>query len=250
MNKLKPFYKQIADALEQDINNNKFRPGSRMPTEKQIQERFFVSRMTVRQAFKLLESRGVAAVIKNKGLFVRDAHIQRESTSFSYKQMIESSGQDSETKVMEFKKIIPSKEVREKLQLEENEEVYRLQRHRYIKGELVCIETANIPVKLATKLDKHDFAKESLYEVLENQYKLKVGSIKEVLTADLIVGNEARLMLGSKSGPAFRIKTTVYDDNATPIEYNDTICNYKVYSYITYIKTNDSSESNSYQENI
>jgi len=231
MNKLKPYYKQIADELERDILSNKFRPGSRMPTEREIQDRFYVSRMTVRQAYRLLEEKGVADIIKNKGVFVKDARLQREQPILSYKEMINKSGIENETKVITLDKIVPSNEVREKLELEFNEEVYYLERHRFIKSELILIEAAHIPVKKVPNLEKYDFSKESLYEVLENQYGLKIINVKEVISADLIGGNEARIMLTSKSGPALRIRTTSLDENGAPIKYIDTIANYRVFSY-------------------
>lgn len=45
-----PLYGQIAELLKRQIENGEYASGDRFPSEKQLQERFSVSRMTVRQA--------------------------------------------------------------------------------------------------------------------------------------------------------------------------------------------------------
>ena len=43
-------YLLIADAISQDILAGKYKPGVKFATEKELQERFNVSRMTIRHA--------------------------------------------------------------------------------------------------------------------------------------------------------------------------------------------------------
>ena len=50
----KPMYRQIAEALREKINEGELKPGDALPTESSLQEAFNVSRVTVRQALKLL----------------------------------------------------------------------------------------------------------------------------------------------------------------------------------------------------
>ncbi|MDS0115200.1 GntR family transcriptional regulator, partial [Enterobacter hormaechei subsp. steigerwaltii] len=50
----KPMYRQIADAFREKINAGELKPGDALPTESSLQEAFSVSRVTVRQALKLL----------------------------------------------------------------------------------------------------------------------------------------------------------------------------------------------------
>jgi DNA-binding transcriptional regulator YhcF (GntR family) len=50
----KPMYRQIADALREQINAGELKPGDALPTESSLQDAFSVSRVTVRQALKLL----------------------------------------------------------------------------------------------------------------------------------------------------------------------------------------------------
>lgn len=64
-------YKQIYHALKADILNGRSAPGSQLPTEAELMERFGVSRVTVRNALALLQREGLVVRIPAKGTFVR-----------------------------------------------------------------------------------------------------------------------------------------------------------------------------------
>lgn len=64
-------YRQIYHALKADILNGSCAPGSQLPTEAQLMERFGVSRVTVRNALALLQREGLVVRIPAKGTFVR-----------------------------------------------------------------------------------------------------------------------------------------------------------------------------------
>ncbi|MDR2816552.1 MAG: GntR family transcriptional regulator, partial [Proteiniphilum sp.] len=51
---LQPLYKQLYQVILNDIKNGVFRPGDKLPTEDALQERFGVSRITVRKALQVL----------------------------------------------------------------------------------------------------------------------------------------------------------------------------------------------------
>lgn len=64
-----PLYLQIKQSLEEDIRSGKIERAGRFPTEKELTEKFGVSRITVRKAFSELESDGIITRIPGKGTF-------------------------------------------------------------------------------------------------------------------------------------------------------------------------------------
>lgn len=64
-------YKQVAAAIRQAILSDEFEPGSALPSETQLIERYHVSRPTVRNAIAALRTEGLIEVIHGKGSFVR-----------------------------------------------------------------------------------------------------------------------------------------------------------------------------------
>ncbi|MCX4512896.1 GntR family transcriptional regulator [Streptomyces sp. NBC_01619] len=66
-----PLYQQVAAAIRQGIADGDFPPGSPLPSEAQLIERYEVSRPTVRNAIAALRSEGLIEVRHGKGSFVK-----------------------------------------------------------------------------------------------------------------------------------------------------------------------------------
>lgn len=56
----RPAYEQVADQLRESILRGDLPPGSPLPPERELTERFGVSRTTVREALRALQTRGLA----------------------------------------------------------------------------------------------------------------------------------------------------------------------------------------------
>ncbi len=54
-NNLKPVYYQIKEDIKKRINNEEFKVGSKIPTEKELSSFYNVNRMTVRRALEELK---------------------------------------------------------------------------------------------------------------------------------------------------------------------------------------------------
>jgi GntR family transcriptional regulator len=65
-----PMYRKIADDLRAQIESGELPPGSRLPTEIELMELHQASRNTVRDAIKLLASRGLVEPRPGQGTFV------------------------------------------------------------------------------------------------------------------------------------------------------------------------------------
>ncbi|NLI89852.1 MAG: GntR family transcriptional regulator, partial [Epulopiscium sp.] len=67
-----PLYMQIKNYILEEINNGKFKPGDKLPSEKDFTDLFEVSRVTVRSALAELQSEGVISRISGRGTFVSE----------------------------------------------------------------------------------------------------------------------------------------------------------------------------------
>jgi DNA-binding FadR family transcriptional regulator len=56
----RPVYEQVADRLRESILSGELPPGSALPPERELSERFGVGRTTVREALRSLQTRGLA----------------------------------------------------------------------------------------------------------------------------------------------------------------------------------------------
>lgn len=71
-NSATPRWEAIAEALREDILQGRFAPGTRLPNEQLLAERFEVNRHTLRQAVKALVAQGHLHVRQGAGTFVRE----------------------------------------------------------------------------------------------------------------------------------------------------------------------------------
>lgn len=66
-----PVWRQIAGAVEHDIDDGVYEPGDRLPTEAELSRRFAVNRHTVRRAMSFLQEMGKVRIEQGRGTFVQ-----------------------------------------------------------------------------------------------------------------------------------------------------------------------------------
>jgi GntR family transcriptional regulator len=76
-----PPYRQIAAVLRQEIQHGVLTPGSPLPSEKELTERFGVARNTARNAIGVLREAGLVFTVPSRGTYVRDPTHQTEADS-------------------------------------------------------------------------------------------------------------------------------------------------------------------------
>jgi len=69
-------YMEIAEEIRREIEEGAFRPGDRLPTLRELAERFGVSRATVREALSALRGQGLVEFRHGMGTYVRTASVE------------------------------------------------------------------------------------------------------------------------------------------------------------------------------
>ncbi|MDP9011086.1 MAG: FadR family transcriptional regulator [Pseudomonadota bacterium] len=65
-------YQQVASTIMESITSGKYKPGERLPSERDLASAFKVSRPTIREAMIALEIRGLAETRHGSGIYVSD----------------------------------------------------------------------------------------------------------------------------------------------------------------------------------
>lgn len=105
-------YEEVVKDLYQMIDEEHLKPGDKMPPERELMEQLDVSRNVLREAFRVLESRGVIVSHQGKGRFLR-------------KQLQLSESTDSLSKNLERCSLIEAYEVRQVLEVKGVELIIR-----------------------------------------------------------------------------------------------------------------------------
>lgn len=226
-----PKYIIIAEALAKDIQASLFKPGERLPTEMALQKRFNVSRMTIRHAISELERRKIVHIEHGRGACITDLEIRRSHEILGVKELFARRGIECTSKVTRLERGLPNDEVKSKLELKDGEEIFYLYRTRYAQDEVVVIEYAHIAAKHCPGLEMFNFEKYSLYDIFFEHYHINMAWAKDDIRAEIIRGDDAMTLLGTKTGPALTVQNISYDNENVPIEYTLQIYNYKVFTY-------------------
>src|SRR4051794_40449351 len=86
-------WQRVYDTLAREIQHGALTPQGRIPSERDLGQRFSVSRVTVRRALAELAKRGLIASSNGLGWFVRSAQIEEPPNELvSFRQMGEALG--------------------------------------------------------------------------------------------------------------------------------------------------------------
>ena len=72
LNGSKPIYKQLIDEILAKIRSGELRPGEKLPTERSLAQQLYVSRGTIKKAYKELERQGYIYTSAGLGTFVSE----------------------------------------------------------------------------------------------------------------------------------------------------------------------------------
>jgi GntR family transcriptional regulator len=131
----KSLYLEIIDFLVEDIRTGKYPPGSKLPSEGELAHDFSVSRVTLREALRVLEEDGVIIRRHGIGTFVRDRKImpiQKLSKILSASMMFKKAGLEDHFAKINYNKIPATRKIAEKLQIPLGSEVWEVERLRTI----------------------------------------------------------------------------------------------------------------------
>ena len=80
-------YEQIVQQIEESIVKGILKPGDQLPPERELAQRFGVSRTAIREAIKALREKGLVEAYSGRGTFITDAitHAVRQSLDLMVK---------------------------------------------------------------------------------------------------------------------------------------------------------------------
>lgn len=215
-----PLYIQLKELLMSEIKAGRYQPHQRLPSERELCVTFQVSRMTVRQALVDLARDGAIYTRVGKGTFVAplkiDQHL-RGVTSFS--QEMRSRGDRPSSVVLEARTTPATPEVAAALLLLPGTVVIALARVRLVDGLPLALEQAFLPAAFFPELLRHDFAVESLYEVLERDYQLTLVRAQQTIEAALATTHECSVLQVAAPAAVLKMQRLTHAGNGVPVEY-------------------------------
>jgi GntR family transcriptional regulator len=233
-----PIYLKIAQALEEEIQSGKYKAGDLLPTEKELESLFKVSRTTIRSAIGMLERHGYLSRKQGSGTIVRQTRMaQMLNYITSLTETFENKGMKVSTGTLSINRIVPPEKVRSALSLDENEQTYMVQRTRIVNDEIIAFVTNYVPSRIVHDLEnQYEKLKHcGLYQLLEREYGIVLKNAVETISVYLSGPIETDIFHIQEKTPLFHSDRVTWLDDETPFELGTSIIRADRYEFTVYL---------------
>ncbi|TCI45742.1 GntR family transcriptional regulator [Exiguobacterium sp. SH3S2] len=218
MNVLK--YQQIAAEIEQYINQHDLKQGDKLPVLEQLMSQYAVSKSTVTKALELLERRGVVFQLRGSGIFVRRHNRPGYMSLFSTQGFKSNLGDRILTSdVLDVSVTKPDETVAQNLGIDVTDDVYHVERVRFVDGEVLCHEESYYVKQIVPYLNREIVA-DSIFDYVQSALSVTIGFSDMYMQVGRLNATEAGYLGLQADDPTLRIETIFHLTNGKPFDYS------------------------------
>jgi GntR family transcriptional regulator len=220
-------YRRIASDLREQIQTGALAPGSQLPTEQEIGERYGVSRNTARLALGILANEGVITSTPGRGTFVRQQALTRYHASWAeshdhggsdradaYRAEVSSQGHQPGYRDFDMRIVSADAELARRLRVETGTSLVSRSFVRTVDDEPSSLQDSYYAMDVAQEcglLTPHDIPQGTVRAMAEHGH-VEIGYVDELSTR-MPTPDEARLLrLGTGAPVLIYTRTTFTKD--------------------------------------
>ncbi len=251
-----PIYRQLSATLLELIRAE-FAVGDQFLTERQVSERFGISRTTVNKALSNLVVDGVLEFRKGVGTFVQQQKLNvdlKRLVSFTAKAR--AAGLIPATTVRTLRltraadlELLPPAAVTALLDVDADAAFYEMERVRSVDGRTVIYERRALLADRFPGLTALECAG-SLYSVLADRFGVELGGVAQRIRARSC-SSDAGAVLGCGEGTAVLELTAVgHSSDAVPLWYEETLYRGDSYEFVNRVRASGDEQQSSLENSV
>lgn len=214
-----PKYYQLKEIIRDMIEKDELEAGQAIPPERELCERYGVSRMTARQALMELVNEGLLYRVQGLGTFVAEEKVRQGTGRLtSFTQDMRERGMEASSKIVEVEREGAGPVVARMLQIEPGQEIVRVKRVRNADGKPMALETSHLLYEVAKGILGVDLSRRSLYEEL-SKAGVRAMAAEQGYEAVLVNEEESEHLGVPVGSPALLIERVTFDEAERPFEY-------------------------------
>lgn len=210
-----PLHVQLKNLLKEEILQGGFR--GKIPSERELINRFEVSRSTVRKAVSELVREGFLEKKHGKGTFISHRPVEEWLGNIStYNEVIENMGMKPDTRLL-YQGIEPSPP-----QIENalgTDRVYVIERLRFANNLPIAVEKQYYPLQIGIELAKYDLENAVLYDLLELSLGINLWEAEQIISSAFPTEEEAKNLGISNINGVLVAERITYDPEGNAVEY-------------------------------
>lgn len=215
-----PLHRQIHDLVCQEIVGGRLAPGTRLPSEGKLAERWEVSLAPVRQALVELAAEGYLDRGRGRGTFVRELKFDEKLSILSSFSESHARATERPELVMRYRGVVPAPpEVSVALGVRARKLVL-VQRLALLDVVPVALLSAYLDPARFPGIQKRDLVGGSLYRTFESVYGVEPVRADSVIEAVHAIDDEAAPLGLGTGAMVFRVDSVTYDREDTAVEFS------------------------------
>lgn len=224
-----PLYFQVAQQMQELIENGVLTPGTRLNNEIAMADQFGLSRPTMRQAMQHLVDKGLLARKRGVGTQVVTNRIRRQVELTSLFEDLERDRRHPRTDVLGIETVPASTEVATALRVDNGADVVAVRRLRYADDQPIALMRNHLPAGLVGLTDEA-LSTQGLYQLLR-QSGIGLSTAAQSIGARRASAAEARLLTESRGATLLTMTRTAFDSAGRPVEFGSHLYRASRYSF-------------------
>jgi GntR family transcriptional regulator len=227
---------EVRDRLRELIDT--LPPGDMMPSERQLSERFGVSRPTLRAAIEDLTRDDLLTRSHGRGTFTKHRKITQELAPVQTGDFtVPPAEGEWRSRVEEFRVEPAGARLGRRLQLSPSAELLYVARVRIVDDAPMAIEKIRLPLEIVPGIEPEDFETGSLYQLLRLRYEVVATDAVQTTEPTVTDQHEAGLLGVPVYAPALLFERTTRDGIGRVVEYTRSIYRgdrYRITTHLTF----------------
>ena len=216
-----PKYNQLASILRQKIEDGQWPPRTPIPSERQLEQLYNISRTTIREAIDHLVRQGYLYREHGRGTFVSPQKLQKglmELTSFS--EDLIKRGITPGQFIRSLDWITAPAKIAQKLEIAAGSKVLCIERVRLGDGVPIGLQTSYLALPSDLSINRADLESSgSLYRILQEKFNIIPSEADETLEVTLATPEEAQLLEVVAGAPLLLSERVLFAQNRKPVEF-------------------------------
>jgi GntR family transcriptional regulator len=217
-------YEKAQQHIIEMIEGPGYSAGDRIPSERELSDRFGISRMTMRKAIGRLVTKGLLERRGTSGTYIPVPVIKRpiigHMFSHGISEIVRQCGGIPGSRLLYFEQQEANTRVADRLGIKAGEPLIVIRRLRTVNDLPFCVETTHLPAARVPGLAADDlFGTQSLYALLKERYGIEMGGGDGTISVSTVTAQEATLLGLRRDSPALIFRAVANDKKEKPVEY-------------------------------
>ncbi|MGF7058252.1 GntR family transcriptional regulator [Brassicibacter mesophilus] len=218
-----PLYYQLMDIIIEEIETGNLKENDKLQSERELCNKYDISRATVRQAIQELEKERYIYKEHGKGTFVAPKTFNQDLLKFySFTEEMKKLGKKPSSQVTNFQIVQCDEKLSRELNIDLDQLVYKFTRLRLADNVPMMIETTLVPYDRFPGIKKEDLEETPMYDIFTKKFNAVITKAEENFRAVQTREEEARLLNVNCDIPSLLIERITYEKDQI-IEYTKSI---------------------------